>query len=1018
MAELSLIDEFKTYWRRYVYNGNAIYISKEDANWFIPSSAGDKVLSSLETTGGLSLDPATRLFLSGLPARRSESYQGKNHIIHSVGLSELWFHITNRCNLACTHCLFSSSPADDQELSSQQILAIAEEAYNSGCRLFALTGGEPLVHPEIDKIVTALLAKPGSHVAMLTNGMAIVPFIERLNPDPDFFHIQISVDGLETNHDHIRSKGSFKKLSANLLELKERSFPFTLSMCVTRENVADMTGLVDLAAETGASNVHFMWYFIRGRGQKHLEPDMDAVFENMLLAAEKAETKNITIDNLESLKTQVFAPPGTIHDGSSAGWESIAIGSDGRIYPSAALVGTPELASDLIDGLIAAFQQSPVLRTIRSQSIVNHSSDFRFILGGGDLDHSYVHNGTFMGDDPYRILHERLVLWMIAKEAVAAGRSENKPGVILQMGDILESCGAHGDTAFVHSNCLLATSQNDSLTTIKNFYSSAVGDTNKDILNPVCYEPSFLDHIPEAYRFRGYGCGSPVLDAAITEGEHVVDLGSGSGVECFIAAKLCGKTGSVTGVDMLDPMLALAEKARVDVEKNLGYSNITFKKGYLEHLPLSDGSADTVISNCVMNLSVNKIKAYAEIFRVLRPGGRLVISDVVCETEPGPSIRNNETLKGECIAGALTETRLMSLLHMTGFSSVTLIKRFPYRNVGCHDFFSLTYRAVKPLPSTLVKAMYRGPLPYLTTHDGTVLPRGAVTEIGAHDAENLGDQIFIIDNSGFVQNIQAENACACYRPPEQVDDKKTDDETVKHAMGCMACGSPLTYSSEERSTQCHYCNQEFITGTTCEAGHFVCDQCHAKDGLSIIRHICVQSGETDMLRLFEQLRRHPAIPMHGPEYHAMIPGIILCCYRNMGGDITDEVILSGITRGSTVAGGFCGFMGICGAAVGAGVAFSLILQANPVKAKERHSVQSITQQILKEIADLTAARCCQRDGYIALKKAAELSKEVISVALKADYSLVCRQRYKNKECPGKICPLFARDETKSMFVVI
>ncbi|MFA6011052.1 MAG: DUF5714 domain-containing protein [Desulfobacteraceae bacterium] len=1018
MAELSLIDEFKTYWRRYEYNGNAIYISKEDANWFVPSPAGDEVLSTLEIRGDLSLDPATRLFLSGLPARRSDPYQGKSHINHSEGLSELWFHITNRCNLACTHCLFSSSPAEEQELSSQQILAIAEEAYNSGCRLFALTGGEPLVHPEIDKIITSLLAMPGSHVAMLTNGMAIVPFIERLNPDPDFFHVQISVDGLEQNHDHIRSNGSFKKLSANLLKLKERSFPFTLSMCVTRENVADMTGLVDLAAETGASNVHFMWYFIRGRGQKHLEPDMDEVFENMLLAAEKAETKNITIDNLESLNTQVFAPPGTIHDGSSAGWESIAIGPDGRIYPSAALVGTPELASDLTDSLMAGFQQSPVLRTIRSQSIVNHSSDFRFILGGGDLDHSYVHNGTFMGDDPYRILHERLVLWLITKEAEAASRSEDKPCVALQMGDILESCGAHGDTAFVHSNCLLATSQNDSLTTIKNFYSSAVGDTNKDILNPVCYEPSFLHHIPEAYRFRGYGCGSPVLDAAITEGEHVVDLGSGSGVECFIAAKLCGKTGSVTGVDMLDPMLALAEKARTDVEKNLGYSNITFKKGYLEHLPLSDGSADTVISNCVMNLSVNKIKAYAEIFRVLCPGGRLVISDVVCETEPGPSIRNNETLKGECIAGALTETRLMSLLHMTGFSSVTLIKRFPYRNVGGHDFFSLTYRAVKPLPSTLVKAMYRGPLPYLTTHDGTVLPRGAVTEIGAHDAENLGDQIFIIDNSGFVQNIQAENACACYRPPEQAEDKKPDDETVKHAMGCMVCGSPLAYSSEERSTQCHYCNQEFVTGTTCESGHFVCDQCHAKDGLSVIRHICVQTGETDMLRLFEQIRRHPAIPMHGPEYHAMIPGIILCCYRNMGGDITDEVILSGITRGSTVAGGFCGFMGICGAAVGAGVAFSLILQANPVKAKERHSVQSITQQILKEIADLTAARCCQRDGYIALKKAAELSKEVISVALRADYSLVCRQRHKNKECPGKTCPLFARDEKKSMFVML
>ena len=159
------------------------------------------------------------------------------------------------------------------------------------------------------------------------------------------------------------------------------------------------------------------------------------------------------------------------------------------------------------------------------------------------------------------------------------------------------------------------------------------------------------------------------------------------------------------------------------VAQNLGYDNIEFKKGYLEDLPLEDDCADVAVSNCVMNLSVDKRKAYAEIFRILRPGGRLVISDVVCDTEPDPAIRNDEVLKGECIAGALTAAHLVALLEETGFEATTLIKRFPYRQVDGHPFFSLTYSAVKPKACEPVDAIYRGPLPFLMTQKGVLLPR-------------------------------------------------------------------------------------------------------------------------------------------------------------------------------------------------------------------------------------------------------------------------------------------------------
>lgn len=1003
-------------WKRIESDGQAVYLARGDAGWFVPNSEGDRVLSKPDDLPVELFGPETRLFVSGLPTVRPTPYEGPDTPT-PLYLNELWFHITDRCNLRCTHCLFSSSPSEERTLSRNQILCLADEAYRNGCRLFALTGGEPLVHPDIDGIVTELLAFPESHVAMLSNGMELDSFIGRIQPDPDYFHVQISVDGMETGHDRLRGNGSFRKLRTNLEKLNARAYPFTLSMCVTADNVNDMPALVDLAAETGAANVHFMWYFIKGRGKSRLAPDLSKVFDNMMKAVSKAAEKNITIDNLESLKTQVFSPPGTIHDGSSAGRESLAVGPDGRLYPSAALVGTPELATDPGIGLIKAFHESPVLKKIRSASIATDLSDFRHILGGGDLDHSYVHRKTFVGHDPYQPLLERLTLWLITREAEKAGCPTGRPTVVLQMGDILESCGAHGERAFVHSNCLLATARSDSHTTVKNFYASAVGDVNKDILNPVCYDPALLDHIPEAFRFRGYGCGSPVLDAEISQGEHVVDLGCGSGVECFIAARLTGKSGRVIGVDMLTPMLDLAVKARPLVEKKLGYANLSFRQGYLENLPVDDRSVDTVISNCVMNLSGHKIRAYGEIFRILKPGGKLVISDVVCESEPGPLIRNDETLKGECIAGSLTESRLMTLLRNTGFSSVTLIKRFPYRNVSGHHFFSLTFKAVKPLPSPMVKAMYRGPLPYLTTVRGTVLPRGTVTNLDAHEAENLGDQVFILDEEGFVKNIGAENTCACYLSPERSGPETHGNATEKHAMGCMVCGSALAYTPEESPRSCHYCGQEFMGAAVCEQGHYVCDQCHARDGLSVIRHLCASTAETDMLRLFGQIRSHPAIPMHGPEHHAMIPGIILACYKNLGGYIGDDTILAGISRGSTVAGGYCGFMGVCGAAVGVGVAFSLIFQANPVKAEERQMVQTITCRVLEDIAGLNAARCCQRDGFLALKKAAELSKEYLNVRLMADDDLVCRQRHTNRECPGKTCPLFESAVKKSPFII-
>ncbi len=998
-------------WQRFQHREIPIYFNGDGPDWFVPNPAGDAILQRLSADGSGCSDADIVRFLIRLPASQSTYYQGRSAYLKLDQIKEIWFHITSRCNLSCSHCLFASSPRAHGMLPYDDIMKLAGEAYALGCRVFAVTGGEPFVHPEIDRILSGLLRFENVQVVVLTNGMNLPAVLGRNHFDSRRLHLQISLDGLGETHDAIRGSGTFHKLADNLQWLWQQRIPYTLSMCVNRENVRQMPAVVDFAADAGAGNVHFMWYFVRGRGKKEKFADPKTLFRHLTAAAERADAKSITIDNIETLRTQIFAPRGTIHDGTTAAWESLAVGPDGLLYPSAALIGFPELATDMSAGLETAWRQSPVLQKIRASSAVSLTSPFRFLLGGGDIDHSYSHRKTFCGDDPYQPLQEKLTLWLITRE-VRRQPEAGRPGIRLRMGEVLESCGAHGKVAFLHSNCLLATAREDSLTMVKSFYTQAAGDRKEDILNPVCYDEKLIDHIPRAYRLRGYGCGSPVLDAGIQAGEHVADLGCGSGVECFIAARLAGRTGTVTGIDMLDPMLRIANEGLSGVVKILGYANVRFKKGYLEEIPIGGDCVDVVLSNCVMNLSIHKRRAYAEIYRVLRPGGRLVISDVVCESEPDAAIRNDETLRGECIAGAMTQGHLMALLEDTGFTGIRLIKRFPYRTVQGHPFFSLTYAAFKPERTKPVKVIYRGPSSAMIARDGELLPLGEPRFIDAAEAKRLGDQVFVVDESGTVTNVAAENACACFAAPEEQKanpsprNRSEMEPAGRLSSGCMVCGSPIVYLAAVKTGTCAYCRLSFSVNSRCEKGHFVCDACHAENGLKLIRHICTHTAETDMIRLLDQIRRHPSVPVNGPEHHALVPGIILATYRNITGDLAEAAIETGIQRGSSVAGGYCAFMGVCGAAVGVGIAFSLILDANPLLPEKRKIVQSVTQKTLADIARLRAARCCQRDSWLALKSAAALSVKYLPAPLRAEEKLVCAQQQLNKECLGRGCPLF------------
>ncbi len=227
-----------------------------------------------------------------------------------------------------------------------------------------------------------------------------------------------------------------------------------------------------------------------------------------------------------------------------------------------------------------------------------------------------------------------------------------------------------------------------------------------------------------------------------------------------MAAATVGPEGRVFGIDMTDDMLALANTAKKKVTAKLGFDNLEFRKGFLEEIPLEDNIADVVISNCVINLSPDKRATYHEIIRVLKPGGRLVVSDVVSDGPVEVAIKNDEQFRGECLGGALQQLHLVNMLKNCGFTAVRLLKRFPYRRVSHTDFFSLTYEAIKPAAKETKTGIYRGPFAGIILDDGRVILKGQTAEFSGPDDAS----IFLVDADGKVANIDMGQSCCGIKP--------------------------------------------------------------------------------------------------------------------------------------------------------------------------------------------------------------------------------------------------------------
>lgn len=198
------------------------------------------------------------------------------------------------------------------------------------------------------------------------------------------------------------------------------------------------------------------------------------------------------------------------------------------------------------------------------------------------------------------------------------------------------------------------------------------------------YDAEQVRHLPAEAVLASQGCGNPTALAKLNPGEAVLDLGSGGGIDVLLSARRVGPTGKAYGLDMTDEMLELARQN----QRKAGVENVEFLKGEIENIPLPDHSVDVIISNCVINLSADKDRVLREAFRVLKPGGRLAVSDVVTRGEMAPEIRRNVLLWVGCVAGALEESEYRAKLGCAGFEAVDIEPTRIYRVEDARAFFA------------------------------------------------------------------------------------------------------------------------------------------------------------------------------------------------------------------------------------------------------------------------------------------------------------------------------------------
>ncbi len=281
--------------------------------------------------------------------------------------------------------------------------------------------------------------------------------------------------------------------------------------------------------------------------------------------------------------------------------------------------------------------------------------------------------------------------------------------------------------------------------------------------------------IPDEVLRISYGCGTPAGLETVRPGETVLDIGSGGGIDCFEAARRVGPTGHVIGIDMTDTMLEIARRNIPIVSTNLGYArpNVEFRKGLADAMPLDDASIDLIISNCVINLAPDKRRVFREMHRVLKPGGRFTISDIVSDQVVPQYLVHDAAKWGDCLSGALQVQDYVGGMVDAGFAAVHQVKSTPWQSIDGIHFLSVTLTGYKLPPASGTDTAYatlRGPFSAVTDEYGQCYRRGVPQAIDARTAQLLQSAplqgLFVIGRDPEPLDVSDPRWCAILPEPK------------------------------------------------------------------------------------------------------------------------------------------------------------------------------------------------------------------------------------------------------------
>jgi radical SAM protein with 4Fe4S-binding SPASM domain len=680
-------------------------------------------------------------FVSDTKFERPE-YVGRSQVLAPHKLDELWMYYTMACNLRCKHCLVSAGKGLRKELSTEEFKDIVDESIKLGVKRFYITGGEPFIKEGIFDLIKYITKTKKRELIVLTNATLfddkkIAELKKFVSPK---LILQVSLEGHNAEiHDKLRGEGSFDKAVDGIKKLISIGITPIVSTAISKLNEKDISKTSRFLSKLGIQEHNVLWMHAKGRGANNLNDlhvPSDDIAKAMKKLKKQYKEQEIIFDNVESLKVRVRAKRGRKNDLCNNCYEKICVNADGNVYPCASLNGDKDFNAGNVrkKSLKDIWLNSKVMERGRNASVQDkpecRKCYLEYFCGGGCTSHSYYGSevdtgkGSITALDPYCSTYKSMfedIIWELASEGVTPqnGTDYNRPLVYNAMdsklpghfGKGIKTIDKNFDVGCYHCSCVLSVDVEDDeevckpeikghvTKTVKKKFSTAAYNPVADYYCPTGYNPKDLAHIPNEVLDVSYGCGNPAALAAIKKSETIVDLGAGGGIDCFIAAKKVGKKGRVIGIDMTDEMLDKARIGAKKVAEVLGYDIVEFRAGNIMEMPIEDNSVDLVISNCVINLTEDKAKVLEEIYRILKPGGRYLISDIVSDKPVPGYLKRDKEMWNACLSGALTDKDFTAVAKDAGFLNVKMTKNYLYKKVEFIEFYSITLTGNKPKKS-------------------------------------------------------------------------------------------------------------------------------------------------------------------------------------------------------------------------------------------------------------------------------------------------------------------------------